>query len=173
MSPMLSRSCSSNRRLTSSEDTPAPQGLCAGVIALVTLVTAVGKDQLISSCFFSSAIFAPDYSSTLTHLYIFLIKNKAEGTINHIKCWDITWLILWAAFSPVYQCFSFFCSVFDQFNEDSSRLFSDISVSWPGINAQQYKYKEQNHALFKIKQLSNFSILLKMLFLHSVVIHGY
>lgn len=42
-------------------DSPTPQGLCAGVIALVRLVTALGKDRLTSLFFFSSAVFAPHY----------------------------------------------------------------------------------------------------------------
>lgn len=67
--------------------------------------------------------------STLTNLCILLITNKAEATINFIKCSDNTWLVLLIAFSPVYQCFSFFCSLFNQFNVDSSGLFSDTSVS--------------------------------------------
>lgn len=67
-------------------DSPAPQDLCAGVIALVRLVTAVGKINFFLPAFFSSAVFAPHYSSTSAHLCILLIKNKVEGTINYIKC---------------------------------------------------------------------------------------
>lgn len=89
---------------------------------IVSLVTFQGKDELISPCFFSSDVFAPLCSSLLTHLCTLLIKKKAEVTINYLRCWGNIWLIFLEVFSPMYQCFSFFCSFFIQFDEDCSGL---------------------------------------------------
>lgn len=97
-----------------------------------------GEGYLLLSAFFPQ-LYLHHTTVPLLHIYVLLITSKAEATINCIKCWDNTWVVLLVAFSPVYQCFSFICSLFNQFNEDSSGLFSGTSVSWPGIGVKQYK----------------------------------